>query len=123
MSFGKTLQKVRRSKGMTQRDVAASISMDHGYFSRLENDRFDYKPSRETVEKIAEALKCTEEERTELLTEANRIDQELEKMVIDARNRPEIKKLFRAAANLSREQIEKMISQAEEEAAAKREDR
>lgn len=123
MSFGKTLQKIRRSKGMTQRDIATSISMDHGYFSRLENDRFDYKPSRETVDKIAEALKCTEEERTELLTEANRIDQELEKLVIDARNRPEIKKLFRAAANLSREQIEKMISQAEEEAAAKREDR
>ncbi len=46
MTFGQILQKIRRAKGKTQRDVAGLIGMDYGYFSRIENDRFDYKTSR-----------------------------------------------------------------------------
>ena len=54
MTFGQILQKIRRAKGKTQRDLADLIGMDYGYYSRIENDKFDYKPSRETIEKIIE---------------------------------------------------------------------
>ena len=56
MSFGKTLQRIRRAKGKTQRQIANKMKMDYSYFSRLENDRFDSQPTRETVEKITQAL-------------------------------------------------------------------
>src|SRR5262249_37490391 len=97
MSFGKTLQKIRRRKGKTQREVAKAIGMDFSYFSRLENDRFDSKPTRETIEKIADALECTPEERAELLASAGRIDEELEQVALRAGENPKLRELFKSA--------------------------
>jgi transcriptional regulator with XRE-family HTH domain len=109
MSFGKTLQKIRREKGKKQRDVAKDIGMDFSYFSRLENDRFDSKPTRETIEKIADALECTPEEQSELLASAGRIDEELEQMALRAGENPKLRELFKSASMLPNEQIEKHL--------------
>lgn len=106
MTFGDTLQELRRAKGKTQREVAALVGMDYGYFSRIENDRFDYKPSRDTVEKIADALECNEEERGALLAAAGRIDEEIEQLARTAQKRPELRRLFRSAAQLSPQDLE-----------------
>ena len=108
MTFGSALQSIRRSKRKTQRDVANAINMDYGYFSRLENDRFDYKPSRETVEKIAEALECNEEERGELLAAAGRIDEEMEKVAQLANARPGLRELFRTVSKLPPDEVRKL---------------
>jgi transcriptional regulator with XRE-family HTH domain len=97
MTFGQTLQKIRRAKGKTQRNVADAIGMDYGYYSRIENDRFDYKPSRETIEKIIETLECDENEKAELLAAAGRIDTEMRELAQKAVERPELRSLFRAA--------------------------
>lgn len=102
MTFGKVLQKIRRSKGLTQREVAKKIDMDFSYFSRLENDRFDSKPTRETVDKIADALDCSESERDELMSAAGRITEEVERA---ANKNPEMIKLFRSAIQLPPEKI------------------
>lgn len=115
MSFGKTLQRIRRDKGMTQREVAHIIEMDYSYFSRLENDRFDSKPTRETIDKIAEGLKCTEDERGELLAAAGRIDEELEKAAHIASGQPKIGKLFKAMVKLPPEKIDEIMKQVESE--------
>jgi transcriptional regulator with XRE-family HTH domain len=115
MTFGKTLQRIRRMKGKTQRDVAQKIEMDYSYFSRLENDRFDSKPTRETIDKIAEALECTEEERGELLTSAGRIDEELENAARIAGEKPAVGKLFRAVVHLSPERVEEILEQVQAE--------
>jgi len=109
MTFGQTLQKIRRAKGKTQRDVAGLIGMDYGYFSRIENDRFDYKPSRETIIKIIEKLECNEEEQAELLTAAGRIDKEMEEMAIKAVERPELRPLFRAVVETPKEEIAELF--------------
>ena len=109
MSFGKTLQKIRREKGKKQRDVARDIGMDFSYFSRLENDRFDSKPTRETIEKIAVALECTPEERSELLASAGRIDEELERVALKAGENPELRELFKSVSMLPNEQIKKHL--------------
>lgn len=102
MTFGKVLQKIRRSKGMTQREVAKKIDMDFSYFSRLENDRFESKPTRETIDKIADALECNESERDELMAAAGRITEEVERA---ANKSPEMIKLFRSAIQLPPEKI------------------
>ncbi|MEW6732140.1 MAG: helix-turn-helix transcriptional regulator [Acidobacteriota bacterium] len=123
MSFGKTLQRIRRSKGKTQREIANKIEMDYSYFSRLENDRFESKPTRETIDKITEALDCTEEERGELLAAAGRIDEDIENAAKIASERPELKRLFRKVIELSPEQInkiEKLIQEEQAKAKAKR---
>ena len=113
MSFGKTLRRIRRAKEKTQREVADAIKMDYAYYSRIENDQFDYKPSRETIEKAADFLKCDDDERGQLLAEAGRIDEEIEKAARLANLRPELRQLFRAAVKLPREQVKKLADQAE----------
>lgn len=111
MSFGKTLQRIRRSKGMTQRDVSHEIEMDYSYFSRLENDRFDSKPTRETIDKIAHALKCTPQERGELLSEAGRMNPDMEKVARIASKRPELGQLFQAAVKLPPGRVGEILEQ------------
>lgn len=112
-TFGKTLQKIRRGKGKSQRSIADIIEMDYAYFSRLENDRFDYKPSRETVERIAQAMECDEGERGELLAAAGRIDEEVEQVARMTNEKPQLKQLFRAAAKLSPERLQELIDMAQ----------
>jgi transcriptional regulator with XRE-family HTH domain len=120
MTFGKTLQHIRRAKGVTQREVASKIDMDYSYFSRLENDRFESKPTRETIEKIAEALKCTDEERGDLLSAAGRIDEELENAARIAGGQPKIGRLFRAVVQLPPEKIDEIMQKVEAELEASR---
>jgi transcriptional regulator with XRE-family HTH domain len=86
---------------MTQSALAEAIEMDPGYLSRLENDKFDYTPSLETVEKISEELKCTPIEHAELMAEAGRIDREVEKAAQMTNKRPELRELFSTAPGLS----------------------
>lgn len=115
MSFGSALQRIRRTKGKKQREVAKEIEMDFSYFSRLENDRFDSKPTRETIEKIAEALECTPEEQSELLAAAGRIDEELEQAALKAGENPKLRELFKTASLLPNEMIEKYLDRIKSE--------
>lgn len=112
-SFGKILKRIREAKGLPQREAARRIDMDHARFSRLENDRTGFNPTRETVEKIAQALEASEEERGELLTAAGRLDQEIESMARLASSRPAIAKLFRIIIQLSQDQIEELLKRVE----------
>jgi transcriptional regulator with XRE-family HTH domain len=116
-SFGQTLQKIRRSKDKSQRDVANAIGMDFSYFSRLENDRFDSKPTRETIDKIATAMECTSEERGELLAAAGRIDEEMEKAAkhAQASGDPNLSNLFRSLPQLSSGKLEELWQQVQSE--------
>ena len=120
MSFGKTLQRIRRAKGKTQRQVADKMKMDYGYFSKLENDIFDSQPTRETIEKAAEALECSDEELGELLAAAGRVDRDLENATRIATEKPMVGKLFRSVVHLPTERVEAILKQVESELKAKR---
>jgi HTH-type transcriptional regulator, competence development regulator len=111
LTFGAVLQRVRRLKGKKQRDVARDIGMDFSYFSRLENDRFDSKPTRETVERIADALGCTPDERSELLAAAGRIDEEIERVALKAGENPTLREFFRSASQLSNDRLKEYLNQ------------
>lgn len=105
-TFGMVLRRIRLAKNMTQRDVARAIEMDFSYFSRLETDRFQSQPTRETIEKIARSMQCTVEETAELLAAAGRIAEEM-------RERPALRRLYRAALQLDAAALEELVSQAE----------
>lgn len=120
MSFGKTLQRIRRAKGKTQRQVADKMKMDYGYFSKLENDIFDSQPTRETIEKAAEALECSDEELGELLAAGGRVDRDLENATRIATEKPMVGRLFRSVIHLPTERVEALLKQVESELKAKR---
>lgn len=105
-TFGIVLRRLRQLKGLTQRDIARRIDMDFAYFSRLETDRLDGLPTRSTIEKIAQAMQCTTTETAELLAAAGRIAEEMQA-------RPELRRLFRTAAQLPTNVLEELVQEAE----------
>lgn len=121
MTFGETLRQIRAGKGLSQREVARRIPMDYSRFSRLENDRLGFNPTRETVEKIARALGAAAEERGELLAAAGRLDQEAEALAQAASKHPAIGRLLSIAASLSSEDVERLLNYAETNFVASRE--
>lgn len=67
-SFGTTLRRWRRSRGMSQLDLALTAQTSSRHLSFLENDRAS--PSRTMVLRLAEALDVPLRERNALLTSA-----------------------------------------------------
>jgi transcriptional regulator with XRE-family HTH domain len=106
-TFGAVLRRIRQSKQLTQRDVARRLKMDFAYFSRLETDHLNGMPMRETITKVAKAMKCTAAETAELLAAAGRVSEEMQ-------TRPELRRLFRTAAQLPSSVLEELVQQAEE---------
>ena len=121
MTFGETLRRIRAGKGLSQREVARRTPMDYSRFSRLENDRLGFNPTRETIEKIARALGASAEERGELLAAAGRLDREAEALAQAASKRPAIGRLLSIAASLSPEEVEQLLNYAETNFVALRE--
>lgn len=115
MTFGKTLRRIRRTKDLSQRELALKIPMDVTYLSRLETDGLESTPVRETIDKIAKALDCTNAEYAELLSAAGRITAEIECINEIAKEKPIVGKLFQAAVRLSPEKLEEIISKFEYE--------
>lgn len=73
MKFGNMLTSIRRSKGISQRALAKSVGMSFSEYSVLENDRTRQIPNPELINRIIDAVGCTEEEKTNLLEAAKGI--------------------------------------------------
>jgi HTH-type transcriptional regulator, competence development regulator len=73
-TFGQRIQRLRRERGLTQRQVAKDLDIDFTYLSKLENGRDGEVPGEETVRKLAALLKTDEEE---LLALAGKVPAEL----------------------------------------------
>lgn len=54
-TFGQTLRELRRSKSISQRNLADKVGVDFSYISKIENDRLP-PPAADTIVKICEAL-------------------------------------------------------------------
>ena len=54
-TFGQKLQELRRSAGLSQRDLAEQVGVDFSYISKVENDRLP-PPAADTIVKICAAL-------------------------------------------------------------------
>lgn len=60
-TFGKKLQELRRSKGLSQRELAERVGVDFSYISKVENDRLP-PPAAETIESICRELDVAPDE-------------------------------------------------------------
>ena len=54
-TFGHNLRELRRSKDVSQRELAEKVGVDFSYISKLENDRLP-PPAADTIVKIAKSL-------------------------------------------------------------------
>lgn len=54
-TFGQTLKGIRRSKDVTQRQLATAVGVDFSYISKIENDRMP-PPAADTIVKMCEVL-------------------------------------------------------------------
>ena len=105
MSFGSTLKHLRKHKKITQRELAQTIKMDTAYLSRLENDQTSFNPTHQTIDKLAQGLHCTPQERAELLTAAARIDIDIAQLLLAAHNRPDLKPLLQLLLTLPADKV------------------
>ena len=71
--FGEYLRKLRKSRGLSQRDLADKIGVSYTYISKIENAALK-PPSNKTIGKIAEALDTNAED---LLFNARKIPDDL----------------------------------------------
>ena len=54
-SFGEALRELRRSRGMSQRELAEGVGVDLSYISKVENDRLP-APAADTIVRICDIL-------------------------------------------------------------------
>ncbi|MBN2572566.1 MAG: helix-turn-helix transcriptional regulator [Ignavibacteriales bacterium] len=73
MSFGDTLKTIRRSKGISQRELASKAGVDFSYISKVENDRLA-PPSAETIIKLSQILDVPSEL---LLSKSGKVSSEI----------------------------------------------
>jgi transcriptional regulator with XRE-family HTH domain len=57
-TFGQVLRELRRSKDVSQRDLAEKVGVDFSYISKIENDRLP-SPAADTIVKICQALEVS----------------------------------------------------------------
>lgn len=73
-TFGQALREIRRSKDVSQRELAKRVGVDFSYISKIENDRLP-PPAADTIVKICSALEVPVEE---LLALKGKMPSELE---------------------------------------------
>ena len=89
-TFGRLIRQARKDKAYSQRELAAMLSVDFTYLSKLENDLADYAPKEEVIRALARNLDINEEE---LIFLAGRLPQQYEALL--KQNPKEMQALFR----------------------------
>ncbi len=76
-TFGTLLKEIRRSKNISQRDLAKSVGCDFTYISKIENDRLP-PPAADTIQKICTVLETPSEI---LMANSGKVSTEVRDMV------------------------------------------
>lgn len=66
MSLGERIKELRRSRHLTQRQLADLAGVDFTYLSKIENDRLEHSPSIKTLQDLARVLEVDELELMDL---------------------------------------------------------
>jgi transcriptional regulator with XRE-family HTH domain len=106
-TIGQRIREIRKTRNLTQRELADRVGINFTYLSRVENDRLDDEqtPREETLQKIARALDADPDE---LLLLARRIPDAYRDRIL---SRPGV---FRKLLNLSDTALEELVEQLEE---------
>ena len=92
-TFGQILKELRRSKNVTQRELASEVGVDFSYISKAENDRLP-PPAADTIVKICLVLDA---EPDELLSMTGKVPSQVRQMVGES---PAALQFMRQAQNL-----------------------
>ena len=105
---GQRIREIRKSRNLTQRELADRVGINFTYLSRVENDRLDDEqtPREETLQRIAKALDADPDE---LLLLARRIPDAYRDRIL---SRPGV---FRKLLNLSDTDLESLVGQLEQQ--------
>jgi transcriptional regulator with XRE-family HTH domain len=76
-TFGQNLRELRRSKGMSQRELAKRVGVDFSYISKVENDRLP-PPAADTIVRICKALSVPPDE---LLAMTGKMPSQVKEMI------------------------------------------
>jgi transcriptional regulator with XRE-family HTH domain len=76
-TFGEVLRTIRRSKEISQRELANKVAVDFSYISKLENDRIP-PPAADTIVKICEVLDVQPES---LLSLTGKLPSEIKELI------------------------------------------
>lgn len=105
-TIGQRIREIRKSRNLTQRELADLVGINFTYLSRVENDRLDDEqtPREETLQRIAKALNADPDE---LLLLARRIPDAYRDRIL---SRPGV---FRKLLNLSDTALEELVEHME----------
>jgi transcriptional regulator with XRE-family HTH domain len=76
-TFGNILKELRKSKGISQRDLADKIGVDFSYISKVENDRLP-PPAADTIVRICKVLNVPTEV---LLAESGKVSSNITELI------------------------------------------
>lgn len=93
-TFGQLLKDLRRSKSVSQRDLAIQVGVDFTYISKIENNRLP-PPSVQTIEKICDALEVPQEI---LLSHSGKVSEEIRAMITSS---PEVVQFLKEVKSLN----------------------
>jgi len=107
-TVGQRIREIRKSRNLTQRELADRVGINFTYLSRVENDRLDDEqtPREETLQRIAKALEADPDE---LLLLARRIPDAYRDRIL---SRPGV---FRKLLNLSDSDLQDLVERMDRE--------
>lgn len=105
-NFGARIRKLRKYKGLTQRQLAGMVGIDHTFLSKIENNRPGHRPSESVILSIAMAL---EADPSSLLFLADKIPAEARESIVRS---PSGRKLVRLAEELTESEWKELLRNA-----------
>jgi transcriptional regulator with XRE-family HTH domain len=105
-SFGRVIQRLRRDKGLTQRQAAEQLGIDFTYLSKLENDRGE-PPGEDLVRRMARLYEVDPEH---LLAQAGKVPPELRSRALEDQR---FATLLRRLPDLPEEKLKKIYRNAD----------
>jgi len=109
-ALGKHLKELRKSRNLTQIEASKLSGLDQAYWAKVEAAYIPYSPSLNWLRRASKGLGLSQLEEAKLISVAGRIDEELEKSVLIAQERPELQTLLKLAVGLSLGQVNQLIS-------------
>lgn len=107
---GAHIRSTREARGISVRDLARLVGLNHAVLSRIESD--DFKPKDDMLRKIARTLGLDGED---LVSRARR-DADISELIMDPRSRRGVDALLRTAGSLPPERFSEFIKQIREKA-------
>lgn len=111
MLFSEILLKLLQKYGLSQRKLAEKSGVNYVTINRLLNE-YQFAVTNETIDKLANGIGCTDEERYELHQAAGSVPEEVETKFSESQ---QAARLFRRITKMPTDEIEELLKKLEDE--------